>query len=279
MIIFNILFIICILKETKCDTNTNDNSLISTSVPDNNDVVTVAQDKESPTITPFINIKDYKAPPKDEIVNWTWADPETKVVCVMIQSIFNLNITYVNNTDVNETTKYGIAGTNSRVENGTCGKDVQFINVSFGNNFHSNIQISFGLNETANIYFVTNIKLNVNVSDLIENAKANQTITLEHNEQVLATPIGMSYHCTKQQNLTMAWEKHNNTLSLSKTQFEAFHKTQTASYSYSKDCEAINTLDIVPIAVGCALVALIVIVLIAYLIGRRRREVRGYLSM
>lgn len=45
-----------------------------------------------------------------------------------------------------------------------------------------------------------------------------------------------------------------------------------------KDCK-LDTPDIVPIAVGCALAALVIIVLIAYLIGRKRSQARGYLSM
>ena len=46
----------------------------------------------------------------------------------------------------------------------------------------------------------------------------------------------------------------------------------------AEDC-AFDTPDVVPIAVGCALAALVVIVLIAYLVGRRRAQARGYLSM
>lgn len=39
------------------------------------------------------------------------------------------------------------------------------------------------------------------------------------------------------------------------------------------------TNEIVPIVVGCALAALVIIVLVAYLIGRRRSRARGYESM
>lgn len=41
----------------------------------------------------------------------------------------------------------------------------------------------------------------------------------------------------------------------------------------------VRLTDIVPIAVGCALIALVVVVLIAYLVGRRRAQSRGYISM
>jgi hypothetical protein len=47
------------------------------------------------------------------------------------------------------------------------------------------------------------------------------------------------------------------------------------------DCPAdkVITSDIVPIAVGCALAALVIVVLVAYLIGRRRARQRGYQSV
>lgn len=50
------------------------------------------------------------------------------------------------------------------------------------------------------------------------------------------------------------------------------------SFFLAKDC-SFDTPDIVPITVGCALAGLVVIVLIAYLVGRRRSQARGYLSM
>lgn len=98
-----------------------------------------------------------------------------------------------------------------------------------------------------------------------------------------STPLQMSYHCTRKQtlNMTQSDDTHNEMAQLivSKVLLEAFHSKQDATFSNAKDCDAIDTQDIVPIAVGCALVALIVIVLIAYLVGRRRSQARGYLSM
>ena len=37
--------------------------------------------------------------------------------------------------------------------------------------------------------------------------------------------------------------------------------------------------DVVPIAVGVALAVLIVVVLVAYIVGRRRNQARGYQSV
>jgi lysosomal-associated membrane protein 1/2 len=51
-------------------------------------------------------------------------------------------------------------------------------------------------------------------------------------------------------------------------------------FGYATECDAdFTNSDIVPIAVGCALAALVVIVLIAYLIGRKRSRQKGYQSV
>lgn len=97
-------------------------------------------------------------------------------------------------------------------------------------------------------------------------------------------PQGMSYHCNRQQvfNVTeeIAVEKYPTTITLSKVQWQAFHDRDSDGYDLAKDCDAIDTPDIVPIAVGCALAGLVVIVLLGYLVGRRRSQNRGgYLSM
>lgn len=90
----------------------------------------------------------------------------------------------------------------------------------------------------------------------------------------------MSYHCNRPQMLNLtASDNSTSTVTVSKLQFEAFHNKQNTKFSIAKDCDAIDTPDIVPIAVGCALILLIVIVLIAYLAGRRSTRSRGYLSM
>jgi lysosomal-associated membrane protein 1/2 len=52
------------------------------------------------------------------------------------------------------------------------------------------------------------------------------------------------------------------------------------SYGDPTDCAADNDVNnIVPIAVGCALAGLVIIVLIAYLIGRSRTNRSGYQSV
>jgi len=89
-----------------------------------------------------------------------------------------------------------------------------------------------------------------------------------------------SYKCT-------ATESHELTgdvsVSWNDVQLQAFMEKRTdkkQGFSDAEACPADNqTSDIVPIAVGCALAGLVVIVLIAYLVGRRRSRQKGYQSV
>lgn len=136
--------------------------------------------------------------------------------------------------------------------------------------------------------------------------RADSTTKFLHYSDVFTTEIGNSYRCLKNQqlNLTTADNKTGSEIFISNLQFQAFHVADTTAFGYgmicfdlfylgfdvsagikrslniitAEDC-AFDTPDIVPIAVGCALAILVVIVLAAYLVGRRRSQARGYLSM
>ena len=92
----------------------------------------------------------------------------------------------------------------------------------------------------------------------------------------------MSYHCTRAQvfNLTetIVDKQVTGTLKVHDVQVEAFRKASAGGFSTARDCDSSETPDVVPIAVGFALAALIAIVLISYLCARRRSTSRGYMS-
>lgn len=73
--------------------------------------------------------------------------------------------------------------------------------------------------------------------------------------------------------------KNEKFIVLSKVQFEAFKTDNSQKFSLAKDCDSNIKPDIVPIAVGLSLIALIIIVLIAFIVGRRRSQARGYLNI
>lgn len=104
---------------------------------------------------------------------------------------------------------------------------------------------------------------------------ANQTVVVTYVNESFDIPANFSYHCNREQTLNAT----SGTLVVSKVQFEAFKRDNSEKFSVAKDCDSHITPDIIPIAVGIALISLIVVVLIAYIVGRRRQQARGYLNI
>lgn len=95
--------------------------------------------------------------------------------------------------------------------------------------------------------------------------------------ETFKVPSNFSYHCNHEQILNAT--DNQAFIILSKVQFEAFKVDNSKKFSLAKDCESSIKPDIVPIAVGLSLIALIIIVLIAFIVGRRRSQARGYLNI
>lgn len=91
----------------------------------------------------------------------------------------------------------------------------------------------------------------------------------------------MSYHCTRPQYLNLTETIDSQVVGVAKVhdvQVEAFRAAGATGFSTARDCDSSETSDVAPIAVGIALGALILIVLISYLCARRRSTSRGYMS-
>uniref|UniRef100_A0A1A9WEQ5 Lysosome-associated membrane glycoprotein 5 n=1 Tax=Glossina brevipalpis TaxID=37001 RepID=A0A1A9WEQ5_9MUSC len=120
------------------------------------------------------------------------------------------------------------------------------------------------------------------MNNTFADAKANQTIQLLHRDPIFATPIKMSYHCTRPQIINMTHTIMDTevvgTVKVHDVQMEAFRSGNKTGFSAARDCDSTETSDVVPIAVGIALAALIMIVLVSYLCARRRSNSRGYMS-
>jgi len=104
------------------------------------------------------------------------------------------------------------------------------------------------------------------------------------NVHLYPTNVNSSYRCNSEDDVRIKVSGTANQTVLIRfthVQMEAFRSSENDKFGVASDCSAddILTSDIVPIAVGCALAALVVVVLIAYLIGRRRARQRGYQSV
>lgn len=170
------------------------------------------------------------------------------------------------------------------VSQGDCGNDTQTMTLSWSydvNIANNSLTLMFKKNNSK--FDLDSLNLNLTLDKVHVVNGTNQVVVLVHQKKDFETPVTMSYKCDKMQKLNMTLPTSNVTVegsvTISNVQFQAFGNITDMKFASAKDCEPYETPDIVPIAVGCALIALIVFVLIGYLIGRRRNQARGYLSM
>lgn len=193
-------------------------------------------------------------------------------------------ITYPLNKTTHFTQKLNLPA-NDAVVNGSCGDKEQIIILSW-NSTKGSINDSFTLHflkdEKNKKYTLHHMELAILPQELPKyNSTSNQTLKFVHETDEIPTGLGNSYRCLKETSFKMTMAGTNDTTAVVKVndvQFQAFKSDKTTTFGLAEDC-AFDTPDVVPIAVGCALAALVVIVLVAYLIGRRRAQARGYLSM
>jgi len=143
----------------------------------------------------------------------------------------------------------------------------------------NSVAFHFNKNEQSKIYSLSSIEVSIDASDL---PGLNHTLKLVHSKNLFNTTVGHSYRCVKLLNFNLT-NMDNSTqvlgqLKVTDLQFQAFKDDHQSNFGLPEDC-ASETSDVVPIAVGCVLAGLVVIVLVAYLISRRRSQARGYLSM
>lgn len=223
--------------------------------------------------------------PQPTAGTWIYHDAKSNATCILLQMALQLNVTYIGSENKTQSGLFNLPDEKlTHVNSGSCSNDTQEIELSWGVAEAKNaVLMRFSSNTTLGEFKLSEIVFNFNVSANIPNAAANQSQTLYHVADEFITPLKRSYYCTKVQNFNLTNSEASNVtiakVELSQLHIEAFHTKDNNQYSEVKDCESPGTPDIVPIAVGCALAALVVVVLIAYLVGRRNAHARGYLSM
>jgi lysosomal-associated membrane protein 1/2 len=218
------------------------------------------------------------------VQNYTVDYPHTNTTCLIADFDLGLSIVYKNNTghSVNVTMPLlnnGVVNSNlSRCENESA--------VLAIGEFLPGWTLELIFNRTSDMFYLTELTLMFNLNDTEFFPAANYT----GNQTVTATGInswsahnGRSFKCDLvsqfKLNTTSAKEVESIYISLDHILAQAFISNGTVGDPEVCNSGDNDTSEIVPIAVGCALAALVVIVLIAYVIGRRRNRARGYESM
>ncbi|XP_027137320.1 lysosome-associated membrane glycoprotein 1a [Larimichthys crocea] len=128
------------------------------------------------------------------------------------------------------------------------------------------LNFTFTLNTTSNKYHLGAITLFADWSDMTAPFSASNT-SLNY----LRSTLGRSYMCNAEQVLDVVPTFSLNTFKL---QVQPFNVT-TNQFATAEECQMDQDQMLIPIIVGAALAGLVLIVLIAYLIGRKRSHA-GY---
>ncbi|XP_013192972.1 lysosome-associated membrane glycoprotein 1 [Amyelois transitella] len=255
----------------------------TTPVPPTTTPVPTTKPTPAPTTPPTPTPKPSPpgpVPPPDQGM-WSYTD-NNNVTCVVVQFAAQLNISYF--TDSNNTIeKYVIFDfpTNANATNGSCNATEQWIELSWPSknesSYSNTLTLVFAANETTKTYEMKGVNITLN-PDMLVNASVTGDISLWHGKG-WETPIASSYRCMQATYLKLTSNTNvAGIVTVTRLQEEAFRKTSSRGFSAARDCAG-DVPDAVPIAVGCALGGLVVVVLVAYLLARRRSAVRGYLSM
>jgi len=232
------------------------------------------------------------------IGDWNYTDVTKNVTCIRIRGAFELHFPYNATVKFNETahsteTKYGFVLVPQDREvnvSGNCDKDKQWIKLQW---------LSPDANVTAKDvnYLQFNFAIHTNGSKITDGKFALESVeymvTLTNQSFPNATassvtysiknldkdqaPLHKSYKCLAKR--TLKNDDGAQELKVASSQFEAFRNATDNNFGPSEECDLDGVTDIVPIAVGASLAGLVVVVLIAYLIGRRRSRARGYQSV
>lgn len=202
-----------------------------------------------------------------KVGNWAVNFTGTNRSCIVLEAALQYEILEPKS---NKTIKINVP--ENATATGSCEPTNQILKLSWNQN---NLEFNFNKSNTSFELEYIRSTLNITVDDL-------NITTLIHNASEFSTPLANSYKCDKEQTLNFTQEKSNITaayLHVTHLQYQAFHNSTEHKFDSALDCEGSTTPDVVPIVVGCVLAALVIMVLIAYLVGRRRCQARGYLSM
>ncbi|CAH1369663.1 unnamed protein product [Tenebrio molitor] len=215
-------------------------------------------------------------PPVDPVGTWFVNVTNTNTTCLILQAALQVDLPY--KVD-NASKTFSIVVPPKASAGGACGENVENMTLTFSAS--NAVNFNFKKNKDGKKYDLESVVITLNVT--LPGQKDWQLFVLAHNKDEFSTPVSNSYKCTKEQTFNlMSVPSTNNTagiLRISHLQVQAFRNETNTKFDEALDCQGSETPDVVPIAVGCALAALVIIVLVAYLIGRRRSQARGYLSM
>uniref|UniRef100_A0A8C6PDV0 Lysosome-associated membrane glycoprotein 1 n=1 Tax=Nothobranchius furzeri TaxID=105023 RepID=A0A8C6PDV0_NOTFU len=184
--------------------------------------------------------------------------------CLLAQMGLQLNVSYFSQSENKTVQELFNLTPNLTSSSGSCGASRATLVLTQDQN--TTLSFIFTMNSTSNKYHLSGIVLLANWSDMSAPLSASNT-SLDY----LRSTLGRSFMCNAEQTLRVVPAFSLNTFRL---QVQPFGVT-TKQFAAAEECQMDQDQMLIPIIVGAALAGLVLIVLIAYLIGRKRSHA-GY---
>ncbi|XP_071186990.1 lysosome-associated membrane glycoprotein 1a [Salvelinus alpinus] len=185
-------------------------------------------------------------------------------VCLLARMALQLNISHFSASQNKTIQEVVNLLPNQTTSSGSCDPTSATLVLTQGS--ATNLSFLFTLNTTSNRYHLTGLSVVAAWSDMTA-----PFITSNSSLDYLRGSLGRSYMCISEQTLAV---DHNFSLNTFQLQVQPFDITR-GQFTQADECQLDQDNMLIPIVVGAALAGLVLIVLIAYLIGRKKSHA-GY---
>lgn len=218
----------------------------------------------APPTTAQTTAAPHKDPGRPEKGNYL-VTSSNGTACLLASMGLQLNITF-NSLSQNKTVQDVVnLLPNMTKRTGSCDSDRASLQLSTDAE-KTNLTFIFALNTTSNKYHLSEVSLSAAWPDMKGPFSADNR-SLDY----LRGTLGYSYKCHEEQTLSVAQDLSINTFQV---QVQPFGLTGD-QFGAAEECQLDEDDMLIPIIVGAALAGLVLIVLLAYLIGRKRSHA-GY---
>ncbi|CAM5074792.1 unnamed protein product [Natator depressus] len=188
----------------------------------------------------------------------------TNGTCVLAHMGLQLNVTYLRKDGKTGLDVLNIVPVNTSFS-GSCDHSSAFLNLTFGK---TRLLFHFLLNTSTDKFFLQGVSV---TTTLPSEAKEPKFEAVNNSMSELRATVGNSYKCNAEEKL---WVSAGAFVNLFDVWVQVF-KIDGNQFGAVEECQLDENNMVIPIIVGAALAGLVLIVLIAYLIGRKRSHA-GY---
>ncbi|XP_060944542.1 lysosome-associated membrane glycoprotein 1b [Limanda limanda] len=184
--------------------------------------------------------------------------------CLLASMGLQLNISFTSLSQ-NKTVQEVVNIQPNSNSSGSCKSDVATLTLTTDAE-KTNLTFSFTLNTTSNKYHLSDVILSAAWPDM------KDPVSVHNNSlDYLRGSLGFSYMCREKQTLDVV---QTVSINIFQVQVQPFGLTGS-QFGAAEECQLDEDDMLIPIIVGAALAGLVVVVLLAYLIGRKRSHA-GY---